>query len=85
MTEVGVYEAKTHLSRLLRRVEDGEEVVISRGGKPIARIVAAVPRRREFGMDEGVFEVPDDFDEPDEELIALFNDGPIFPPAPPRR
>jgi prevent-host-death family protein len=37
---VGVHEAKTHLSRLLSSVEAGEEVVIHRGGKPIARLVA---------------------------------------------
>ena len=37
---VGVHEAKTHLSRLLNSVEAGEDVVIHRGGKPIARLVA---------------------------------------------
>ena len=45
---VTVHEAKTHLSRLLVRVEAGEEIVIARGGKPIARLVAlekpAAPR-----------------------------------------
>jgi len=61
--EVNVHEAKTHLSRLLRRVASGEEVVICRSGKPVARLVPALdlPPRR-FGIDAGVFEVADDFD-----------------------
>ena len=47
MTTINVYEAKTHLSRLLDRVAAGEEVVIARAGKPIARLVpiaAQAPR-----------------------------------------
>lgn len=65
MIEVGVHEAKTHLSRLLRRVAGGEEILITRGGEPVARIVPAVPRRtRALGIDSGVLDVPDDFDAP---------------------
>jgi prevent-host-death family protein len=65
MTEVGVHEAKTHLSRLLRRVATGEEVVIARGGRPVARLVPidGAPRR-ELGRDRGLFEVPEDFNTP---------------------
>lgn len=63
--EVNIHEAKTHFSKLLRRVAAGEEVVISRAGKPIARIVPIAERsRRHFGMDRGRFEVPADFDAP---------------------
>ena len=36
---VNIHEAKTHLSRLVRRVQSGEEIVIARGGKPVARLV----------------------------------------------
>jgi prevent-host-death family protein len=63
--EVGVHEAKTTLSELLRRVALGEEVTITRSGEPVAMLVPA-PRRgpRQFGRDEGLFEIPDDFDEP---------------------
>ncbi len=65
MREVGVHEAKTHLSKLLREVEAGSEVVILRGGKAVARIV---PIRgdaaRVLGGDRGAFVVPDDFDAP---------------------
>ena len=65
MTSVGVHEAKTTLSDLLRRAEAGEEVVICRGSQPVARLVAIqpVPGRR-LGLDEGRFVVPDDFDAP---------------------
>jgi prevent-host-death family protein len=72
--EVGVHEAKTHLSRLLRRVAAGEEVVIVRGRTPVARLVPVADRaRREFGVDRGRFEVPPDFDTPlpDDVLTAF--------------
>jgi len=63
--EVNVHEAKTHLSRLLRRVLSGEEIVIARSGVPVARLVPIEPRpRRTFGVDRGRFEVPDEFDAP---------------------
>lgn len=63
--EVNVHEAKTHLSRLLRRVAAGEEIVIARAGVPLARLVP-VERRpaRRFGADRGLFDVPEDFDAP---------------------
>jgi prevent-host-death family protein len=74
MGEVTVYEAKTHLSKLLRRVEAGEEVVIRRGRRVVARLVPAEPSlRREFGRDRGLFEVPDNFDSPlPPEVLADF-------------
>jgi prevent-host-death family protein len=63
--EVNVHEAKTHFSKLLRRVIAGEEVIISRAGQPVAKIIPIGGRaRRRFGIDRGVFEVPDDFDAP---------------------
>ena len=62
--EVTVGEAKTHLSRLLRRVADGEEITILRGREPVARLVPIRPRRPIFGTDAGRFDVPDDFDDP---------------------
>lgn len=71
MAEVGVHEAKTHLSRLLRRVAAGEEIVIARGGRPVARLVPVRrPRRRALGRDRGLFEVPEDFDAPLPEDLA---------------
>ena len=74
MAEVNVHEAKTHLSRLLQRVAGGEEIVIARAGKPVARLVPIEPKpRRVIGQDDGLFEVPDDFDAPlPDEVLALF-------------
>ncbi|WP_394826279.1 type II toxin-antitoxin system Phd/YefM family antitoxin [Pendulispora albinea] len=75
MKEVNVHEAKTHLSRLLQRVSAGEEIVIARGGRPIAKIVPyrETPQRI-FGIDEGVFDVPDDFDAPlPQDVLAAFS------------
>lgn len=74
MTEVNVHEAKTHLSRLLARVETGEEIVIARGGKPIAKLVP-IPGTgaRQLGTQTGHFEVPADFDAPlPEDLVEEF-------------
>lgn len=74
MTQVSVHEAKTHLSRLLHDVERGEEVVIARDGKPVAKLVPVVRRRvPRLGMDEGKgLKVPDDFNKLDDELLDLF-------------
>lgn len=66
MADVGVHEAKTHLSRLLRRVAGGEEIVITRGGVPVARLVP--PRTgsasRQLGTARGEVVIADDFDAP---------------------
>lgn len=65
MTQVNVHQAKTHLSRLLKRVAAGEEVIIARAGKPVARLVPVERAgRRALGTDRGLFEVPEDFDAP---------------------
>ena len=65
MTEVGVHEAKTHLSRLLRRVAAGEQIIITSGGRPAARLVPFERNQsRELGFDAGLIIVPEDFDDP---------------------
>jgi prevent-host-death family protein len=65
MIEVGVHEAKTYFSKLLRRVAGGEEVVITRGGEPVARLVpTTAKRRRVLGRDAGRITIADDFDAP---------------------
>ena len=71
---VGVHEAKTHLSRLLEDVAIGEDVVITRRGEPVARLVPARARQpRTFGLDRGRFEVPEDFDAPlSDEVLDSF-------------
>jgi prevent-host-death family protein len=75
MTEVNVHQAKTQLSQLLHRVEAGEEIIIARAGKPIARLVAvqAGSTDRPLGIDAGVVRIASDFDAPlPEELLADF-------------
>lgn len=74
MAEVNVHEAKTHLSRLLARVAEGEEIVIVRAGKPVARLIPIEGKApRVIGQDDSLFEVPDDFDAPlPDEVLALF-------------
>ena len=76
MTTVNIHEAKTHLSRLLRRVAAGEEIVIARSGQPIARLVPIGDRRkRRLGTDRGAFRVPEDFDAPrPDEILAAFEE-----------
>jgi prevent-host-death family protein len=65
MREVNVHEAKTHLSQLLVRVAQGEEIIIARAGKPVARLVPVEPKSpRVLGQDRGLFEVPEDFNAP---------------------
>jgi prevent-host-death family protein len=73
--DVGVHEAKTHFSRLLRQVAMGEEITIRNGGRPVARLVPVPPSpRREFGRDRGMFTVLEDFNAPlpDEVLLAFY-------------
>jgi prevent-host-death family protein len=65
MVTVGVREAASTLSELLRRAEAGEEVIIRRGNEPVARLVPFRPTSgARLGCDAGVFTVPEDFDEP---------------------
>lgn len=73
MDVVNVHEAKTHLSKLLERVEAGEEIVIARRGRPIATLVPHRPPRRVPGSARGRIWISDDFDEPlPEEIQAAF-------------
>ena len=63
--QVNVHEAKTHLSKLLERVAQGEEVVIARAGKAIARLVPVeAVRQRTPGRYAGQGYIADDFDAP---------------------
>jgi prevent-host-death family protein len=72
---VNIHAAKTHLSRLIDQVAAGEEVVIARAGKPVARLVPLAPERpkRVLGMLRGQINIPDNFDDPlPDEVLALF-------------
>jgi prevent-host-death family protein len=75
LMEVNVYAAKTHLSRLIDMVNAGEEVVITRQGRPVARLVAAQPAKpRKPGLLEPQgYWIADDFDAPlPDDLLDLF-------------
>lgn len=76
METVNIHQAKTNLSRLLARVEQGEEIVIAKRGIPVAKLVpfqTALNRRSSLGRDQGVFTVPDNFDTPlPEDILAAF-------------
>jgi prevent-host-death family protein len=63
---VNIHEAKTHLSRLLERVAAGEEVVIAKAGRPVARLVPVEKAMsdRLMGRDQGLVWIADDFDAP---------------------
>ncbi|GMU24641.1 MAG: hypothetical protein AMXMBFR13_47150 [Phycisphaerae bacterium] len=66
MVIVNIHEAKTHLSRLLERVEQGEEIIIGKAGRPVARLTrysaSCAPRRG--GQWQGLVRIRDDFDDP---------------------
>ncbi|WP_067974287.1 type II toxin-antitoxin system Phd/YefM family antitoxin [Mycolicibacter icosiumassiliensis] len=72
---VGVHEAKTRLSELLRLIDGGQEIEIARGGEPVAKLVPIRSREtRRLGIDEGVYAVPDDFDAPlPDDVLADFD------------
>ena len=61
---MNVHYAKTNLSRLLEAVDGGEEVVISRAGKPVAKLVPFVAPVRRLGLDKGLVSIAPDFDAP---------------------
>ncbi|MGH2955619.1 MAG: type II toxin-antitoxin system Phd/YefM family antitoxin [Solirubrobacterales bacterium] len=74
---VNIHEAKTNLSRLLERVERGEEIVIARNGRPVAKLV---PVREAFpitgiGSLEGKVEILPGFDRTDDEIARSFHEG----------
>jgi prevent-host-death family protein len=66
MFTVNTHEAKTHLSKLLARVANGEEIIIAKAGKAIARLVPVEPQtpKRIAGKDRGKVKIADDFDAP---------------------
>ena len=74
MSVVNVHEAKTHLSRLLERVSAGEEIVIAKAGRPVARLVPYEEslEPRTLGGWEGRVWIADDFDELPPDILAAF-------------
>lgn len=77
MIQLNVHEAKTHLSRYLAHLEQGETIVICRRNRPVAEIRPISQKStgpRPIGLAKGVFSVPDSFfDELPDETVALFS------------
>ena len=75
MTKLNIHEAKTHLSRYLKKVEAGEEILLCKNGEPVAKIVPFTDRKkkRQLGFAKGLGSVPDSFFEPltDEDLPGM--------------
>ena len=73
MKTYNVHAAKTHLSRLIEEAAAGEEIVIARAGKPVARLLPFAPRQepRRPGLMKGKIWIAEDFDDPlPEEIMA---------------
>ena len=83
MRTVNVHEAKTHFSKLLARVAKGEEVVIAKAGRPVARLVPVTATRRMdelLGIDKGRIWIAGDFTAPlPEDIQAAFEGAPADP------
>jgi len=78
MQIVSLYDAKTHLSRLIDQIVTGaeSEILISRNGKPVARVVPIqTDVSQRIGVAAGEFEVPEDIDAHNTEVAALFHGG----------
>jgi len=82
MATVNIFQAKTQLSKLVELAEQGQDTIIARAGKPVARLTMLEPKKKPivFGLLKGKIHVADDFDAdlPDD-LLAEF-EGDIFPP-----
>ena len=76
-----IHEAKTNLSKLIAKTEAGEEVIIAKAGKPVAKLVShkVKLKPRKLGLLKGKIWVSPDFDDEDEEINKLFYEGEIFP------
>lgn len=81
MCEVDIDEAAIHLSRLLDEAAGGKEIVITRAGQPVARLVALEPTRlpRRPGLLKDKIWIADDFDAPLPEDVLETFEGPIYP------
>ena len=85
---MNIHEAKTHLSRLLQRVAEGEEITIARAGVPVARLVAVEKKSvRPLGFARGKIWIADDLDAPlpDDLLAEFYGEVPGKPARPKRK
>ncbi len=72
MTKVNIHEAKTHLSELLEKAMNGEEIVIAKAGEPLVRLVPVQKKESWWGSDAGKIWMADDFDTLPDDIMAAF-------------
>ncbi len=77
METVNIYEAKTHFSRYVEKAESGEDVIIARGGRQVARLTAIAPQKPpvRFGVLKGKARIAEDFDAPLPETVLTGFEG----------
>lgn len=72
MRTINIHEAKTHLSRLVDEAVQGDSFIIAKAGKPMVQVmrinISGTPAKRRLGMLEGMYTLPDNFDEIDKQL-----------------
>lgn len=81
MQVINIHQAKTNLSKLIEKTQKGEEVIIAKAGKPVAKLVLYKEKTemRKPGALKGKIFVPENFNDEDEEINKLFYEGDIFP------
>jgi prevent-host-death family protein len=81
MKKLNIAEAKAQFSKLVSDAARGKATIIVRGGTPVAKIVPFDQKaaKIKFGTYKGRMVIPGDFDAPDQEIIELFENGPLFP------
>jgi len=82
MARVNIHDAKTHLSRLIARAQKGEEIIIAKAGKPVAKLVALASgsRRPKPGLGKGTIKVHGEITDPlPDDVLDSFYYGDIFP------
>ena len=78
MKTVNIYEAKTRLSQLVEAAMAGNDVIIAKAGRPVARLtrLEKKPSKRRLGLLDGRFKIPEDFNRPlPEEVVRGFEEG----------
>ena len=71
--QINIHEAKTQMSKLVDRAQSGEEFIIAKAGKPVARLAPLGKVKRKLGILNGKIQVPDNFNAPlPEEVLAGF-------------
>lgn len=74
MQIINIHQAKTNFSKLVEKVQSGDEIVIGKAGKPVAKLVGykKQTKPRKLGLLKGKITIPDNFDDEDEEINKLF-------------